>query len=258
MGAGAVGAYYGAALADAGHAVAFVARGAHLAALRERGLAVRTGGGTRRLAPVRAAAAPLDAGPPAELVLFTVKGPDTDGAIDALRPALGPGTAVLTLQNGVESGERLAAAFGPDRVLVGTTVISVRVVEPGVVEQSGPPPRIDLGDPGGAVTARVETIAGALRAAGVAVRVVPEAGRAVWEKFVRLAPGATLTTACRATIGEIRARPEGLALYRALIAETVALARAAGVALPADAAETALAQIQALPAGMRSSLQDDY
>jgi 2-dehydropantoate 2-reductase len=101
-------------------------------------------------------------------------------------------------------------------------------------------------------------VAAALRDAGVEVRVTGDVRRAVWEKFVRLAPGATLATACGATIGDIRSVPESAALYRALISETVAVGRAAGAALPADAVETAVAVIQSLPADMRTSMQLDY
>ena len=82
--------------------------------------------------------------------------------------------------------------------------------------------------------------------------------RAVWDKFVRLAPGATLTSACQATIGEVRSAPEGAALYRALIGETVAVGRAAGAAFPADAVEAAIAFIATLPAGMKTSMQLDF
>jgi 2-dehydropantoate 2-reductase len=104
----------------------------------------------------------------------------------------------------------------------------------------------------------VEAIAGALRDAGVDVRVTTDVRRAVWEKFIRLAPGATLTSACQATIGEVRGTPEGAALYRVLVGETVAVGRAAGVALPPDAVETAVRLIQTLPADMRTSMQLDY
>jgi 2-dehydropantoate 2-reductase len=259
VGAGAVGGYYGAALAEHGHDVAFVARGDHLAALQARGLTVRSGGRTRVLAPVRAVAKPAEAGgADLDLVVFTVKGQDTEPAALALRPVVGPRTAVLTLQNGVESGERLTAILGAGRVLEGTTVISARIAEPGVIEQTGPPPRIALGEPTGPVTPRAEAIAAAFRDAGVAAQATGDVRRAVWEKFIRLAPGATLTSACHTTIGEARDTPEGAALYRALIVETVAVGRAAGVALPADAVEHAVAFIGSLPASMKISMQLDF
>jgi 2-dehydropantoate 2-reductase len=131
MGAGAVGGFYGAALAGRGHAVTFVARGEHLGALRERGLTIRSGGRSTVLRPVHAVADPAEAGGGFDFVLFTVKGYDTEAAALALRPAVGPHTVVLTLQNGVDSGDRLGAVLGGDRVLVGTTLIATTIAEPG-------------------------------------------------------------------------------------------------------------------------------
>lgn len=127
-----------------------------------------------------------------------------------------------------------------------------------MIEQANPIRRIELGEPSGAVTARVERVASVLRDAGVDVTVTTDVRRAVWEKFIRLAPGATLATACRATIGEVRGTAEGARLYRALVAETVAVGRAAGVELPPDAVDVAVRLIQALPADMRTSMQMDY
>jgi 2-dehydropantoate 2-reductase len=258
MGAGAVGGFYGAALARRGHDVTFVARGAHLDALRARGLTIRRSGDTTTIHPVRAVADPAEEGRGVELVLFTVKGYDTDGAARALRPVVESHTSVLTLQNGVESEARLGAALGAERILLGATTISTTVSEPGVIEQANPLQRIELGEPSGAVTPRVETIAAALRDAGVEIRVSTDVRRAVWDKFVRLAPGATLTSACQATIGEVRSTPEGADLYRALIAETVAVGRVAGASLLPDAVEKALAFIHTLPPGMKTSMQLDF
>jgi 2-dehydropantoate 2-reductase len=257
MGAGAVGGYYGAALLARGHAVTFVARGGHLRAMQERGLAIRSGGRVTVHHPVDAVAEPPGAGD-FDLVLFTVKGYDTDAAARALRPALGANSTALTLQNGVDSEERLGAALGGDRILVGTTLLATTLAEPGVIEQANPVRRIELGEPSGAVTTRVEGVASVLRDAGVDVHVTTDVRRAVWEKFIRLAPGATLATACHATIGEVRSTVEGARLYRALIAETVAVGRAAGAQLPEDAVETAVRLIEALPADMRTSMQLDY
>jgi 2-dehydropantoate 2-reductase len=257
MGAGAVGGVYGAALAGRGHAVTFVARGANLAALKARGLTIR-GAGATVLRPVHAVADPAEAGAGVDLVLFTVKGYDTESAARALRPALGPGTVVLTLQNGVESADRLGAVLGEDHVLVGTTQIATTLAEPGIIDRANPLQRIELGEPSGAVTARLERVAAALVDGGVDVRVTTDVRRAVWDKFIRLAPGATLTAACQATIGEVRSTPDGAALYRTLITESVVVGRAAGVALAPDAVETAVRAIATLPADMKTSMQLDY
>jgi 2-dehydropantoate 2-reductase len=258
MGAGAVGGVYGAALAGRGHPVTFVARGAHLDAMRERGLTIRREGRSMVLHPVHAVADPGEAGDGFELVLFTVKGYDTEPAAEALQPIVSPRTAVLTLQNGVESEDRLGAVLGADRILVGTTLIATTVAAPGIIDQANPLQRIELGEPSGAITPRVDAVAAALRDAGVEARVTANVRRAVWDKFIRLAPGATLTSACQATIGQVRSTPEGAALYRTLIAETVAVGRAAGVALPPDAVEAAIGLIGKLPAEMKTSMQLDF
>ncbi len=258
MGAGAVGGFYGAALVGRGHAVTFVARGKHLDALQVGGLVIRSGGRSTVLRPVDAVADPADAGRSVDLVLFTVKGYDTEASARALRPAVGPATSVLTLQNGVESGERLGVVIGPDRVLIGTTLLVTTIAEPGVIVQASPVQRIELGEPSGELTSRLEAVVAVLRDAGVEVRETRDVRRAVWDKFIRLAPGATLATACRATLGELRSSAEGAALYRALIGETVAVGRAAGAALPADAVDAAVAMIQTLPADMRTSMQLDF
>lgn len=257
MGAGAVGGYLGARLLRAGHPVTFVARGPHLDALRAAGLRVRTTEGEWHLSPVRAVAVPVEADGPVELVLFTVKGDDTAAAAAALVPAVGPATTVLTLQNGVESGEALGAVLGRDRVLLGAVTVEVERVAPGVVEQRGTPPRLVVGELEGGPTPRAEAVAAAFREAGVAVTVTADGRRAVWEKFVRLAPGATLTTAAGVPIGALRDSPEGAWLYRTLIAETVAVGRAAGVALGEDAVERALAFVRGLPAAMTTSMARD-
>ena len=257
MGAGAVGGYYGALLLQQGHVVTFVARGAHLDALRTRGLAIRTAGQTAVLQPVEAVSTPSE-DEAADVVLFTVKGYDTEAAAGALRPVVGEGTVVLTLQNGVDSIEQLGGILGPERILAGPTTIESTVAEPGVIERTGPRPRIVLGEPAGGVTPRAEAVAAALRDAGVDVAVTADARRVIWEKFVRLAPGASLTTVCEATIGEVRETPEGAALYRALISEAVAVGRAAGVGFPPDAVDAALAFINGLPASMKTSMQRDF
>src|SRR5262245_34884992 len=127
MGSGGVGGYYGGVLASAGNEVTFVARGAHLAAIKERGLEVRSQGETIRIAP----AGPVD------LALFTVKTYDTEPAARALAPAVGPETAVLTLQNGIDSVDTLSGILGPDRVLAGVTFVASGVAEPGVVVENG-------------------------------------------------------------------------------------------------------------------------
>lgn len=257
MGAGGVGGYYGGVLTRHGHDVTLVARGAHLAALRERGLELRPFDGEPAVLPVKAVGSPDEADAGFDLVLFTVKGYDTETAAPLLRPVVGERTAVLTMQNGVDHVDYLSATFGAERVLAGTTMVAATIAEPGVIVQSTPFTTVVLGELSGEVTPRVEAIAAALRDAGVEVTVSRDARVAVWNKFAMLAPHASLTSACATPVGPIRATPEGAALYRALIAETVAVGRASGVPL-ADAGERAWAFIQSLPEGAKSSMQRDF
>jgi 2-dehydropantoate 2-reductase len=258
MGTGAVGGCYGVMLARAGHDVTFVARGAMLAALRERGLELRAPGGTYRLQPTRAVATPAEAGRESELILFTVKGYDTESALSALRPAIGPTTAVLTLQNGVDSAGVLSAAFGSEPVVVGTTTINAAVLEPGVVEDRGAPVRSTLAELSGAITPRLEAIAAALREAGVETIVQTDPRLGVWQKFVLLAAHATITSATGEALGIIRSAPEGAALYRQLMMEAESVARAEGVPLPPDIVATTHAFIMTMPPQARSSMAIDF
>ena len=258
MGAGGVGGFYGGRLLQRGHVVTLVARGAHLETLRARGLEVRAAGLPAGPRPVRAVADPGEVGDRPELVLFTVKGYDTETAARALLPALDATSVVLTLQNGVDAVERVGAVVGPARILAGSTVIEAAITAPGVVEQRGTTPRVVLGEPSGAPTPRVEAVAALFRDAGVETLVTADARRALWEKFVRIAPGATLSSACQKSLGPLRQVPETAALYRALVGEAVAVGRAAGVALPADAVDQAVGFIWTLPAGMTTSMQRDF
>lgn len=255
MGSGAIGGYYGGLLCQHGHDVVFVARGEHLAALRERGLELRQAGSATRLSPVTAVATPAEAGAGFDLVLFTVKTYDTAAAIEGLRPAVGPATAVLTLQNGVESSDLLGAAFGAERVLAGTTRISTTLAEPGVILQQNPLTALVIGELTGVVTPRVEMLAAAFREAGVEVTVSRDILVEVWNKFLMLAPHASITSACDAPVGPIRETPEGRALYRTMIAEAVAVGRALGIALAADTEQRILDFIDALPPGGKTSMQ---
>lgn len=259
MGAGAVGSYYGARLARAGHAVAFVARGAHLAALRERGVEIRAGDRADTIRPVSALDQPAALDGDLDLVLLTVKGYDAEAAIAALRPVVGAGTAVLTLLNGVDSPDQLRAAFGPERVLAGTTTINVALVEPGVIVERGVPIRTTIAQLSGEVTPRLTEVAEALAAVGAEVVVTTDAAEALWRKFVLLAPHGTITAATGLPIGQIRSTPEGAALYRQLVHEAVAVGRAAGVNLSPTIADEIMSFIMnAIPPTAVSSLAIDF
>ncbi len=262
MGTGGLGGYYGGALARQGHDMVFVARGAHLAAIRERGLTLRdlVTNETHVVNPALAVETPADAppGPDFDLIIFTVKAFDTGVAAAALPPAVGANTAVLTLQNGVDSVELLGAAVGPGHVLAGTTRINCAIGEPGVIVQNTPFSKLEMGEVSGEATPRIATIADAFRAAGIEVFVSDAPLREVWTKFIMIAPHASLTAATGEAVAGIRALPEGAALYRRLVEEAVAVGRASGVALAPDATERTMDFIMNLPPGAKTSLLFDY
>ena len=262
MGAGGVGGYYGGLLARAGHEVTFVARGAHLAALQERGLEVRTQGQTIRIQPVTAVAQPAGAAGPGgdfDLALFTVKNYDTEPAAAALEPALGPQTAVLSLQNGVDFPDVLAALLGPQRTLAGVTFIAAAVAEPGVILENGFSRAVTLGEPGGTeVTPRVRAIVHAFQEAGVEAQATADARQMLWDKFVVVAPHATISALCQTPVGVTRRTPEAMELYRTMIQEALDVAGAAGCTFAPDRAEQIVALFQSAPEGQTSSMQRDY
>lgn len=264
LGSGAVGGFYGALLARQGHDVAFVARGAHLDAIRAHGLRVRGAVGTFA-AKGRADSDPAKLGE-ADLVIVAVKTYDNDTALPLIRPMLGAETSVLTLQNGVDSVDEVAAVAGRERVLGGSTYVATAIAEPGLIEQTGTHRRIVFGEvfpstgSGQAMSepsARVKAIEAAMREADIHAEAVADARPAIWEKFVYLSAFAGFTGAARLPIGPLRDVPGFFDLALRACGEVAAVARAEGVTLPADLADRLRAYIDGLPASTRSSLLID-
>jgi 2-dehydropantoate 2-reductase len=259
MGSGAVGGYYGAKLARAGHDVTFIARGAHLEAIRTAGLQVRSPALGDFIVRARAEQDPASVGP-VDVVLFTVKAYDNPTAIPAIVPLLGPSSAVLTLQNGVDSTTELAAAVGEARVLGGTTYIATALAAPGVIEQTGTHRRIVFGEVFGALprmSDRVRTIEATLAAADIQTQTVEDGRIPIWEKFIFLVALAGFTGGARLPIGPVWADPWCRAQFLAGAREVEQVARAAGVAVAADVVERIPSYVEAIPGTMRSSLLID-
>jgi 2-dehydropantoate 2-reductase len=258
MGTGGVGGYYGGMLAQAGEDVCFVARGRQLEALREKGLELRTQGRTLRIEPAPTVERPNQVDKPPDLALFTVKTYDTAAALEALRPAVGPDTAVLTLQNGIDSIDQLIAAFGPDRALAGVTYVASSVIEPGVINENGFSRRVVLGEPDGRVTPRVEAILDQFRRAELDAELSTNPRQALWDKFVLVAPHATISSLCQTPIGQTRQTPEAMELYRSMVGEVKAVGEAAGFAFAPDTADRIVENFMGAPPGQVSSMQRDY
>ena len=260
LGSGAVGGYYGAKLARSGQQVSFVARGAQLRAIRERGLMIwgPLGDFTVR---ARAEEDPAAIGP-VDVVMLAVKTYDNAAALPMLRPLIGESTVVLTLQNGVDSVDEVAAVAGRERVLGGPTYIATALTLPGLIEQTGTHRRIVFGEAFGgraAVTERVERIAGALKSADIQAEAVADARVPLWEKFIYLAPFAAFTGAARLPIGPLWSDPAIKAQFMAAVAEVEAVARAEGVAVRETGRlkDYVTDYVDALPPSTRSSLLID-
>ena len=255
MGTGALGAFYGGRLAQAGIDVVFVARGATLAALRSDGLVIESARGVERVAPVRAVATPAEAGP-CSVVLVCVKSYDTDAAIAALRPVVGSDTIVLSLQHGIENEERLAAGLGLPPLLAGMTQIGAELVAPGVVRvDSGG--RIVFGELDGRATPRADRLAALFAGAGIDHRVARRIAVMLWDKLAWNAAFNAVTAVTRRTVGEVLADPDGSALVRAAMLEVVAVAQASGVPLAAEKVDEALRHSAAELGMLKTSMLQD-
>jgi 2-dehydropantoate 2-reductase len=255
MGAGGVGGYFGARLALAGAAVRFVARGAHLAALRREGLRVRSLTEGERVVKIDAVET-LAGGAPADAVLFCVKSYDTESAAAALRPVIAPETAVVSLQNGVDNEEKIDGVLGRSHAVGGAAYVFAGIEAPGVIAHrfGG---RIVFGELDGRTTPRCERLREALAAASVPAEISGDIRRVLWEKYLFICAQAGLTALTRCPIGIVRGVPETWRMFRMILEEVTALARASGVTLPANVVETLVKQGEALPSTLMASLGND-
>ncbi len=255
MGAGGVGGYFGGRLAQAGHEVTLIARGAHLVALRDKGLTIKSPLGDATL-KLRAVENPADAGT-ADVVIFAVKLWDTEAAAERLRPVVAAGGIVLPFQNGVESIPRIGKVLGRERVMGGAAYIAARIGEPGTIVHTGTMARLRFG----AVAPSQQAIAGgflaACRSAGIEAELVEDIERVLWEKFVFLAALSGTTTLARAPVGAIRGDPDLRWMLEAAMRETWLVARRRGIALADEFVAKQLAFADGLPAQMKSSMQGD-
>ena len=255
MGAGGVGGYFGARLAQAGHEVAFVARGKHLEAIKAKGLTLKSAVGDANV-KVKASDKPAELGD-AEVVLFAVKLWDTESAAEAIRPLVAKGGVVIPFQNGVESIERIAKVLGPERVMGGAAYIAGRIGEPGVIVQTGTMARLRFGPVLAAQKKTAEAFLAACKEAKIDAELTDDIVRVLWEKFVLLVAVSATTTVTRSNLGVVRADPDLRWLLEACMRETWALGRKKGVKLADDLVAQTLKMVEGLPAEMRASMAAD-
>ena len=254
-GAGGVGGYFGGRLARAGAEVHFIARGAHLQALREHGLTVRSVKGDFKVqAP--ATDDPAEVGP-CDVVLFCVKTVDTDAAAARLGPLIVENTAVVSLQNGVENEEKLARAVGEDHVMGGAAFIFAEIAGPGVIVHTGGPASITFGELDGRISQRAERLLACCEQAGFETELSASIKTVLWAKLAFICAQAGMTAAVRLPIGEIRTAAAAWAAFGRLVDEVCTVAAAEGSPVSQAAQERARALAQTIEPGSFSSLHDD-
>jgi len=256
VGSGGLGGYFGARLAAGGADVHFLARGAHLAAMRKDGIAIEGGPDPIHLPQVSATDDPATIGT-ADLVLIAVKLWDTAAALEQIRPLVGPETTLISCQNGVLKDMYLRAAYPPAQIMGGVAYVATTIDRPGVIRQTGPMQRLVFGEFDGTRSARAERFLAACQRGRIAAELSPSIEREIWQKFVFLVGLSGTTTAMRSTIGPIRENPATRAFLLDVMREVVAVARARGVDLPADYAEQRLRLADDVAWDMTSSMHHD-
>jgi 2-dehydropantoate 2-reductase len=230
MAAGAVGGYFGGRMAAAGHDVFFIARGANLAAIKSNGLKIESVHGDVHLPKVNVTDDPRSVGP-VEIVLFAVKLWDTETAAQAARPLVGPNTRVITLQNGIDSVERVAPILGAEQTVGGAAYIATVIDAPGVIKHTSNFARMRFGRTDKRPDATLQAFADAGKAAKLDTDISPDIAVELWEKFIFLTAMSGSTSALRSPIGPIREDPELRGFFRQLMAEAFAIGKAKGIAL---------------------------
>jgi 2-dehydropantoate 2-reductase len=254
FGAGAVGSALGSRLASAKADVHLIARGAHLRALRERGLTLISPDGIST-SPVWATDDPATIGP-VDIVLFCVKSYDTDEAVERLPPLIGPNTAVISIQNGIGNEAKIADRIGAEHVLGAATYILAAIESPGVVRTG--PARIVMGElRDGPPSERVRWIVELMRVGGIDASATHDARLAKWEKYVLLVAFSAVTAATQLTVGDIRASAAATRMLREIMSEAWSVGRALGVPLSDDLVDRAHKLVLAQDDDEGTSLRHD-
>ena len=256
VGTGGIGGPYGAALAKSGAEVTFVARGAHLAAIRENGLRIEGDRGETHIRPARATDDIAGIGA-VDFVLLCVKLWDVESAGELLRPIIGPQTAVVPLQNGVDAAERLMPILGQDAVMGGTAFVTGTVAAPGVIRQTGTYQRMTFGELDGRPSERGQCLRDLCQTAGFEGVLSADIRVPLWEKFVLLMPAAGLNALTRLPLGVRREHPDLVALYESALRETVDVGLAEGVPLPQNCIDNGMAQMWSMPPHHMTSMGND-
>jgi 2-dehydropantoate 2-reductase len=256
MGTGGVGGYYGGLLAQQGNEVTFIARGAHLYAIRHEGLKVKSVHGDFTVFPANATEDPAKV-EPVDLVLFCVKTYNTDEAAEAIRPVIGPQTVVMSLQNGIDAAERIAKVVGMEHVIGGATWLSSAVEASGVIKQISEFRRIVFGELTGGRSERIQSIYEVLNSTGITVEISENIQKILWTKFVFISAASAFGSLTRLPMGEYRSLPETRSLLSGIMQEVESLARAQGITLEPDVVQKSLEFMDSAAPHIKPSMQLD-
>ena len=256
MGAGALGCYFGGRIVEGGGDVSFIARGPHLAALRQDGLRIQSELGDAHLTNLKTTDDPAAVGP-VDLVLFMVKLFDTAPAAKAIAPLIGPDTAVACFQNGVTAPRIVGEAIGADRVILGSVHMPAEITAPGVMTHTGTFSAIAFGEANGATSSRCQKLAQALAKGGVTATIAPDMQTRIWEKFVLLSAFSAICCLTRLKVGPILADSHTRQLLIDALNETLAVGRKEHPELPEDAADRAFASFDNLSPQANASMLND-
>src|SRR5215470_19755141 len=256
MGSGGVGGFFGARLARGGADVTFIARGAHLAAMREHGLAIESADESFALPKVQVTDDPATIGK-TDLVMFGVKLWDTEQAARSLLPIIGSETALISFQNGVQKDDLLRPIVGETAIMGGVAYVGTNISRPGVIAQKGPMQRLVFGEYDGSRSQRAQAFLAACKRGGINAEISPDIRSEIWQKFIFLASMAAVTAATRKPLGPVRSHPMTRQFFLDLMREVVAVGRAQGVAIPESFAEQRLAFADTLRPDMTASMHHD-
>ena len=255
MGAGGIGGCYGGLLAQAGNDVTLIARGAHLAAIKEKGLQLIQPEGDFTVA-VAATDDPSQVGP-VELVIFSVKAHQNSKAIPLIEPLIGEDTTILTIQNGVESAEELGQDYGAERVLPGSAYLLSNITSPGVIKQLSLVPRVAFGESNGDRSQRAVAIRDTFCEANIEAELSDNISKALWSKLLYNSPANAMASAARLSPRDLIEYPHGAAMFRSAIQEVANVGTAYGIPFGQDDVQGAMDLITARPMGARGSMQAD-
>ena len=256
MGAGAIGGYFGGRLAKAGFDVSFIARGAHLDVIRKNGLKVLSPLGDFTIHPATVTDDPAEIGP-VDVILFMVKNYDTLQAAEQIRPLVGPDTAIIPFQNGVEARAMLSNVLGARHVLGGVAFIPASIQEPGVIKHNAELAKLVFGEFDKQITPRAVAFLDALENAGVTGEISADISMVLWSKLMFLTSMSAINCITRQPVGLVQSDGETIALYMDAMREVAAVAAAHGVALGEEAIANNMALAKSFPPNNKTSMFQD-